>query len=174
MSIAKIIREQIYSFIFIKLISIEGNKFFSKDQGKNGGTTRSGISFGRGEKKKKKRGGEQKKQKGTFQIPFKPQVHIPQILANTATNPNCGHSGVRIKERVTSNNRCNDWKLLNHSLGEGKGNGPSVSLDKSAQTEFSFCYAEIPFRTFLLRVSAINSLFFFSAKLLNSRNIAEL
>lgn len=48
--------------------------------------------------------------------------------------------------------------------GKGsEGNGPSllvVSLDKSAQTEFSFCYTEIPFRTFLLRVSTINSLFF--------------
>lgn len=66
-SIAKIIREQIYFFIR-KLISIEGNKFFSKDQGKNGGTTRSGISFGRGEKKKKKGEGSRRNKREHFKF----------------------------------------------------------------------------------------------------------
>lgn len=102
-----------------------GKKFFESSGEKNGSTTQSGISLGEGQKKG--RGGQRNKREH-FKFRLS-QVHIPQILANTATNPNCGHSGVRIKERVTSNNRCNDWKLLNHSLEEGggrEGNGPSL------------------------------------------------
>lgn len=101
---------------------IGGEKFFQKIGGEKMAPRFTGFRWRKGAKKKKKGKKSRRNKRETFQIPFKPQVHIPQILANTATNPNCGHSGVRIKERVTSNNRCNDWKLLNHSLeSEGKG-----------------------------------------------------